>query len=319
MKIVEYIKNEMKKEANQIIKCATKLDSSIKNVIKLFSSTQGKIIITGVGKSGIIGRKIAATLSSTGTTSQFIHSSDALHGDIGVLTKDDILFILSYSGNTSEISTLIPYIKHLGIKIVALTGNKNSVLAKSADITIDCSVESDSELFGLVPTSSTTVMLALGDAIALTLAKKNKLQINDFSKMHPGGTIGKKLLLTVENLMKTGNKIPINFIEAPIKEVIVEMTQKTLGCTVAITQDRKLAGIFTDGDLRRTLVLENWENKKLYEIMQKDPKSIKQKTLAFDALEYMEKNKITALPVVNDGGYVIGIIHIHSILEANIL
>ena len=319
MDIQKTITTSMQKTAEAIIEASKRLDSQIVDVVDLLFCTRGRVVITGVGKSALVGRKIASTLCSTGTSAQFLHSSDALHGDLGLLSKEDVVVAISYSGASQEINPIIPYIKQLGLKLVALTGDKKSILAVASDFVIDCQVAKSSEIFGLVPTASTSVVLAVGDAIAIALSQKRGFKLADFAKMHPGGTIGQKLLLKVKHLMKTGKAIPIVKVNFSITEAIEEMTKKSLGSVIVVDEKGKLEGIFTDGDLRRTICRPNWQGLKIGRVSSGKPKSILKTSLAIEALEFMELNKIMMLPVIDEKKSVIGIIHMHALLEAGLV
>ena len=273
-----------------------------------------------MGKTGIIARKIASTLSSTGSTATFLHAAEGIHGDLGILQKNDVVIAVSYSGNTEELVSLIPYFKLMKIPIIAITGNKDSELAADADYILDSFVPEKYEPFGLVPTASTTVALALGDAIAVSLLEKRNFKESDFAKFHPGGTIGKKLIIKVEDLMHSGENNPIVSEQEKMDKVILEMTSKGLGCTSIVDAEQKLVGIITDGDLRRIFSrFENPHKELAKNTMTTNPKCIKTRTLAIDALNVMEDNKITMIPVVNDNNEPIGMLHLHDIIDAGIV
>ena len=228
METIESIKKEMLFEADAIKLAAEKIDENVKLAVDILLNCKGKIVVSGMGKTGLIGRKISATLASTGTTSIFLHAAEGLHGDLGIISPEDVFLAISYTGNTSELVSLIPYVKFNKIPIIAITGNKNSELAKNADVVLDCFVPKEYEPFGLVPTSSTTVALAIGDALAITLIRKKNFQINDFAKFHPGGTIGKKLLLKVKDLMHINDENPVVTSDVLFSEALLVMTSKVL-------------------------------------------------------------------------------------------
>ncbi len=319
MNIIDFVKNELNLEAEAIRKVAERIDENIEKAIELIFNCNGKVVVTGMGKTGIIGRKIASTLSSTGTTSIFLHAAEGIHGDLGILQPEDIVLAISNSGNTSELISIIPFIKFNKIKIIALTGNLESKLAKNADIVIDCQVGKEYEPFGLVPTASTTVALAVGDAIAVALLKKRNFKEDDFARFHPGGTIGKKLLLRVDELMH--KEIPIVHENEKMDVAIRKMLEINIGGTIVINADARLVGIITDGDLKRIL-LKNPQNimaKTVAETMTKNPKTINGQSLAVDALNLMEDNNITLLPVVDVQHKPIGILQMHDLIKAGVV
>jgi arabinose-5-phosphate isomerase len=318
--LISEVKREMKLAADAIERAADKIDARMEKAVGLIYSSPGKTVVTGMGKTGLIGRKISATLASTGSTSIFLHAAEGIHGDLGILHRDDVVLAVSYSGNTQELLAIIPYIKFLQIPIIAITGNPDSQLAKSADVVLDSSVPSGSEPFNLVPTASTTVALAIGDALAVALLKKRNFQIQDLARFHPGGTIGKKLLLKVEDLMHQGKENPLVQAREKMKDVILTMTEKGLGCTNVVNEEGTLIGIITDGDLRRLMtkggdILEC----SAQEAMTKEPKSISPESLAVAALTLMEDHKITMLPVTDVKRNPIGILHMHDLIRAGVV
>jgi len=319
LETIESIKKEMLCEANAIKLAAEKIDENVKTAVDILLNCKGKIVVSGMGKTGLIGRKISATLASTGTTSIFLHAAEGLHGDLGIISPDDVFLAISYTGNTSELVSLIPYVKFNKIPIIAITGNKNSELAKNADVVLNCFVPKEYEPFGLVPTSSTTVALAIGDALAITLIRKKNFQINDFAKFHPGGTIGKKLLLKVKDLMHIDENNPVVNSKVIFSEALLEMTSKGLGCT-SIVENNKLVGIITDGDLRRILSnYQNAQNLNVKKIMTENPLSGSPEMLAVDALTLMEDHKITMLPIVDKDNSPVGMLHMHDLIKAGVV
>lgn len=317
------IRRIVKEVINIEIKALIDLQNSIKDdfkaAINILKKCNGKIVIIGLGKSGLIGQKISATLSSTGTPSIYLHPVEAAHGDIGVIRKRDVVIIISQSGETEEITDLLPSIKELDIPIIAITGNKNSTLAKNSTVVIDSYVKKEACPMGLAPTASSIVQLAIGDAIAITLLKIKKFKKEDFAKLHPGGTLGKKLTLKVKNIMHVGDELPLVNKDMILKEALIIMTKKRFGCLI-IVEKNKLCGIFTDGDLRRLIEKnKNPFSYKMSAIMIKNPKTINKDELAIDALSVMEKNKITVLPVIDNKKRIEGIIHLHDILSAGIV
>ncbi|MBK9403607.1 MAG: KpsF/GutQ family sugar-phosphate isomerase [Ignavibacteria bacterium] len=277
---------------------------------------KGKVVVTGIGKSGIIAQKIVATFNSTGTYSIFMHSADSLHGDLGVLRKEDVILILSKSGDTSEIKQLIPNFKLLGIKIISIVGNTDSELANLSDIILDASVKEEACPHNLAPTSSTTAALVLGDAIAISLLQKRGFTSENFAFVHPGGNLGKRLLLKVDDLMTKGEDIPVVKLNSKIEDVIYMISSKRLGCA-CVTNKSSIAGIITDGDIRRLLEknLDNIKNTTAKDLMNPDPKIVSKDMPAYTALDIMEKNKITQLIVGDKKNKPIGMIHMHRLIE----
>jgi arabinose-5-phosphate isomerase len=291
------------------------LDSTFNQAIDLLRQCKGRVVVTGVGKSGLIGRKISATLSSTGTPSFFLHPVEALHGDLGMVTAEDILLALSYSGNTLEVCELVKILKSRRVPIVSMTGNPKSVLAGLSDVVLKTPVPREACPFGLAPTASTTAMLALGDALAIVLFELRGLQAEDFRRNHPGGTLGERLKVKVKEIMLTGEKIPSVKEGASLKEVLEELDKKRLGAVLIVNSLGHLTGIFTDGDLRRVVTkYKGLPEAKIEEVMTKNPKRIDENRLAAEALELMENHQITVLPVVNFDGLLVGILHLHEIL-----
>ncbi|MDY0151544.1 MAG: KpsF/GutQ family sugar-phosphate isomerase [Candidatus Cloacimonas sp.] len=322
MNITEIVKNELKVEASAILKVAEQLDSqAIEQAYELLCNCKGKVVLTGIGKTGIIARKISATLASTGTTSIFLHAAEGIHGDLGMISPEDVVIAVSNSGNSQELISIIPFLKFNHVPIIALTGSLTSQLANSADVALDCSVPSEFEPLGLVPTSSTTVALAVGDALAIALLRHKNFQLQDFARFHPGGTIGKKLLLRVADLMHSGETLPIVMDTASMSEAIIEMTSKKLGCTAVIDVANKLSGMITDGDLRRQLHTKGNEllSFSAGACMTTNPKHLHPDELAVYALNLMESYKITMLPVVNDLNEPVGMLHMHDLIKAGVI
>jgi len=276
---------------------------------------KGKIVISGIGKSGIVAQKIVATFNSTGTNSIFLHSADSIHGDLGVVREEDIVILISKSGGTAEVTRLIPVLKKIGVEIILITGNVDSQLAESSDIVLDSSVKEEACSLNLAPTSSSTSALVLGDALAIALLEKRGFTEEDFAAVHPGGILGRKLLLKIQDLMVKGKDIPVVSPSTGLKEVIYMISSKRLGCTVVKNKD-KILGIITDGDIRRLLARDFDMNKvTAKDIMSKNPKTISESMLAKNALEIMEKNKITQLIICNKANKLSGIVHIHLLVE----
>lgn len=277
---------------------------------------KGKVVVTGIGKSGIIAQKIVATFNSTGTYSIFLHSADSIHGDLGVLRKEDVVMIISKSGDTEEIRQLIPNLKLLKVKIISIVGDVNSGLAKISDIALDASVKEEACPHNLAPTSSTTAAVVLGDSLAISLLQKREFTSENFAMVHPGGNLGKRLLLRVGDIMVKESDVPVVDINSSLKDLIYEISSKRLGC-VCVVNKGKITGIITDGDIRR-LLGKNFEGlgkTKAKDIMNKNPKIISGDMLAISALELMEKNKITQLIVGNSRKEPVGIIHLHRLVE----
>jgi len=313
--ILERAKEILQIEKLGLEEVSKNLDFSFAQALELILNIKGRVVVTGVGKSGIIGRKISATLSSTGTPSFFLHPVEALHGDLGMVTREDILLALSYSGNTLEVCELASILKKRNIKIISLTGNPESRLAKLSDIVINTKVPREACPFDLAPTTSTTATLALGDALAICLFELKGLNSEDFRKNHPGGSLGERLKVKVKEIMLTDEKIPVVPEGTFLEDAIVEIDRKRLGCVLITNSLGTLIGIITDGDLRRIfLKYKTYSNLKVEEVMTKNPKVIEENRLASEALEMMEKYLITVLPVINYDQKLVGILHLHDIL-----
>lgn len=320
--IYESIKGELEKEASAIRKVAEALDpTQVEIAFKLLRDCQGKIVVTGIGKAGIIARKISATLASTGTTSIFLHAAEGIHGDLGMLSREDLVLAISNSGNTPEMLAIIPFIKFIGIPLVSLTGNPDSQLAKASDAVLSTKVDADLEPLGMVPTSSTTVTLALGDALAIALLKDKNFSLHDFARVHPGGAIGKRLLLKVKDLMHSGNALPRVLSDTPMREAILEMTSKKLGSTIVEDNRGLMIGIITDGDLRRQLQVkgDSLLRHSAEDCMTKNPKCAHCDDLAAAALAHMEEHSITMLPIVDSNGKAVGLLHMHDLISAGVV
>jgi arabinose-5-phosphate isomerase len=309
----------LKTEAAAILALVERLDERFEAAVRLLLECRGRVILTGMGKSGIICRKIAATLSSTGTPAFFLHPAEAIHGDLGVITTADVVIALSYSGETGELLRLLETIKRLGAKLIALTGDCNSTLGKSADVALDCHVSEEACPMNLVPTASTTAALALGDALAMTLLVAKGFREEDFANLHPGGKLGKRLM-RVEQLMHGGDQAPIVRIDTPMKDVIYEMNSKKLGMTCVVSAEERLVGIITDGDLRRHMsdslsIVQGTAG----EIMTHRPITVTRDLFAVEALNLMEQRKITALVVVDAGDRVAGVVHLHALWRTEMI
>ncbi|OGT53377.1 MAG: D-arabinose 5-phosphate isomerase [Gammaproteobacteria bacterium RIFCSPHIGHO2_12_FULL_42_13] len=306
-------------EAKAIHALMHRLDHSFANACRRLISCHGRIVVMGVGKSGHIGRKIAATFASTGSPAFFVHPSEAKHGDIGMITQQDVLLVLSYSGETEEIISLIPFIKRLNVPLITLTGKPHSTIAQAATINIDVSIEKEACPLGLAPTTSTTAALVMGDALAMALLERRGFTEKDFALSHPGGTLGRRLLLLVDEIMHKGDAIPKVHHQASIKTALMEMTQKKLGMTTVLDNDDQLIGIFTDGDVRRAFDNNaDIHQTPIRQVMTKNPKVIQPGILAAEALSIMESYKITALIITDEYNHPQGIVHIHDILRAGV-
>lgn len=312
--IISIGKQVLQLEANAVESLASKLDENFVRAVELLSRTKSRVIVTGMGKSGLVGRKIASTLSSCGTPALYIHPAEAGHGDLGMIVKDDILMAISYSGETKEICSLLEFVKRIGIKLIGITGNKNSKLAKYSDIVLETKVEKEAGPAGVVPTASSTAALALGDALAIALMKKKAFGVKDFVFFHPQGEAGKRLI-KIKNLMHRGGSIPSVSQNASMKKVLHEISDKNLGMTCVIDRKENLIGIITDGDLRRALQKygERFLLKKAKDCMTENPLTIDKNNLATKALNLMEENKVTSLIVKNKSGKIEGIIHLHDL------
>jgi arabinose-5-phosphate isomerase len=302
-------------EAAAILALVARLDARFDRAVELLRECRGRVILTGMGKSGILCRKIAATLTSTGTPALFLHPAEAIHGDLGVIQSDDVVVALSYSGETDEILRLLETIRRLGAKLIAITGSPGSTLAQAADVALDCSVIEEACPLNLVPTASTTAALAIGDALAMTLLVEKGFRQEDFANLHPGGKIGKRLM-RVDRLMHADAQCPIVRVDARMRDVIYEMSSKQLGMTCVIDGDDTLLGIITDGDLRRRMerggeILDLSAG----DVMSRHPVSVARATLAAEALNIMEQRKITSLVVAEDGlpSRVAGVLHLHDL------
>jgi arabinose-5-phosphate isomerase len=317
--IVEEGKKVVRIEAKSVADLERRIDENFARAVDLILKCKGRVIVTGVGKSGIVARKIVATMNSTGTPAVFLHSSDAVHGDLGMVRRDDVVVCISKSGNTDELSSLLPMFKRLGVPIISLVGKMSSTLAQESTVTLDASVEEEACPHDLAPTSSTTVTLVLGDALAIALLNKRQFTKEDFALYHPGGMIGKRLLLKVDELMISGAAIPRVRIEVSLRDAIMEITTKRLGCTLVLNGDGKLAGLITDGDLRRLLQkTTDISNVSLADVMTKKPKTIAHGTLAVLALQEMESYNITQVIVVDENELPIGVVHLHDLVKAGL-
>ena len=318
-KIVSLGKKAIRIEAQALTELSHRIDRSFAAAVDLLHSARGKAIVTGMGKSGLIGQKIAATLTSTGTPAIFLHPTDALHGDLGIVSKGDVAIIISKSGETDELFEVLSLLKRAGVKIIALSGKPDSPLAAQADVVLDVSVKEEACPHDLVPTSSTTASLAMGDALAIALLEQRGFTPEDFAGLHPGGGLGKRLLLKVSDLMLSGKDVPRVGKDAGMKEAIIEMTAKR-GVTSVVDDEGRLLGIITDGDLKRLLArTEDIFSLKASEVSIKNPKTIDPNQLAVKAAKVMEECRVTSLLVVDKDKRPVGIIHLHDIMQAGVL
>lgn len=315
--IVETAKRSVEEQSLAVKNIASLIDESFAEAVELIFKSNGRVIITGIGKSAIIANKIVATLNSTGTPAIFMHAADAIHGDLGLVQEKDVVICISKSGNTPEIKVLIPLLKRASNPLIAITGNKNSFLAEEADFVFNSYVEKEVCPNNLAPTTSTTAQLVLGDALAVSLLHMRNFSSNDFAKYHPGGTLGKKLFLTVKDLVEQNEKPSVE-LNSNIKEVIIEISEKRLGVSAVVKQN-KIQGIITDGDLRRMLAkTDDFSNLCAVDIMSENPKSIDIDAMAVDAMHLMEKHEISQLLVTQNDAYA-GVIHLHDLVKEGIL
>lgn len=309
----------IKAESEAIAALERQIDHNFSHACEILLNCQGRIVVMGIGKSGHIARKVASTMASTGTPALFVHPSEASHGDMGMVIAQDVVILFSYSGETPEILYLLPALKRLGLPLIALTGKPQSTLAMTATVHIDVSVAQEACPLGLAPTCSTTVALVMGDALAIALLEARGFTAQDFALSHPGGSLGRRLLLRIESLMHVGKDIPIVTADCPLSEALIEMTHKRFGMTTVVDPQGNLIGVFTDGDLRRALDKGcDIHRTPISELMTRRSITLSPKALATAALQLMESHKITALVVVNENGQLTGIVHIHDLLQARV-
>ena len=307
-------------EAQAISALIDRIDSAFSRAVDLLLACSGRVVVSGVGKSGHIARKIAATLASTGTPSMFVHAAEAAHGDLGMITRDDVLLALSYSGEGDELLTMLPIAKRQGTPLVAITGNASSALAKLADVHIDVFVEKEACPLNLAPTSSTTAMLAMGDALAIACLDARGFGAEDFARAHPGGALGRKLLTYVRDVMRTGEQIPIIDDGSSVMDALHEITRKQIGVTAIVDKRNTLAGIFTDGDLRRLLErVGDVRNVDVAAVMTRDPLTISADVLAAEAAQLMDERRKNVLLVVNQAGQLVGALSMPDLLAAKVI
>jgi arabinose-5-phosphate isomerase len=313
-------KKVLRIEAEAILALIDKINGDFSRAMEIILYCKGRVVVTGMGKSGLIGKKIAATLASTGTPALFLHPAEGIHGDLGMVMKGDVIIAISNSGETEEIVKLLPVFKRLAVPVIAMTGGMKSALAKAAEVTIDVGVTEEACPMGLAPTASTTAALAMGDAMAITLLEKRGFKEEDFACFHPGGSLGKKLLLRVEDVMHSGAEVPVVKADTSMREALFEITSKKMGITTVVDGDGKLVGVITDGDLRRYLEKsDDLFSKNAGELAHGNPKMISRDALAAEAVAIMEKYSITSLLSVDGEGRPEGIIHLHDLLKAGVV
>jgi len=307
-------------EAQAVFALASRLDHNFADACTALLACKGRIVVSGMGKSGHIGKKIASTFSSTGSPAIFVHPGEASHGDLGMITQNDVVLAISNSGNTYELLILLPLLKRLNVPLIALTGNLNSTLAKAANICLDASIQQEACPLGLAPTTSTTVTLVMGDALAITLLQARGFSAEDFALSHPGGSLGKRLLLQIDELCHKDNALPVIHSHATIREALIEVTAKKLGMTCIVDSAGILIGVYTDGDIRRTLTKhQNINDILIKDVMTTNPETITYGLLATDALARMQTKSITSLVVINELRQPVAVVHIHDLLRSGII
>ena len=315
--INELAKDVLDIEAKAILRLKNNIGDDFDKAVDILYNCKGRVIVTGMGKSGLIGKKIAATMSSTGTPAYFLHPAESTHGDSGVITRNDVIIAISNSGETQELLNLLPLIKRFGCEMIGMTGNLNSTLAKTSEVTLDISVEREACPLGKAPTASTTATLAMGDALAVCLMEKKGFTKEDFLMYHPSGKLGKGLTYKVRDLMITGDKMPVVSDDETFTDVINTISEYKLGMAMVVDSDRKLSGLLTDGDIRRTVIKYHDISKlRIKDVMTSNPKRITSDAYAASALNLMEKFSITALAVVDENNVPVGVIHVHDLLRA---
>jgi arabinose-5-phosphate isomerase len=319
--IIEEARRVIRVEAEALVSMAERIDGDFERAVELILASKGRVVVTGMGKSGLIGLKIASTMASTGTPAFFLHPAEGIHGDLGMIMKGDVVIALSNSGETEELVRILPVVKRLGASLVAMTGNIASTLARSSDVTLDVSVKEEACPLGLAPTASTTATLAMGDALAVVLLGRRGFRAEDFALFHPGGSLGKKLLLTVADLMQSGDSLPLVNCDTLMREALFVITSKKLGITGVVDSGGAMIGVITDGDLRRALERGvDIINQSAESLMSRNPKRIKSSELAARALQQMEMFSITSLFVIDDDESCrpVGVLHLHDLLKAGL-
>ena len=319
-RILNRAQSVLSTEASAITALVPRLGETFTQACRLILECKGRLVVSGMGKSGHVGNKIAATFASTGTPAFFVHPAEASHGDIGMITAQDVVLAISNSGETDELVTILPVIKRLGIPMIALTGRADSTLGRAASVALDVSVETEACPLNLAPTASTTATLALGDALAVAVLEARGFTEDDFARSHPGGSLGRRLLLYVEDVMHTGKQLPLVTPDTLLREGLLEMSRKGLGMTTVVDEQNHLLGVFTDGDLRRTLDKQiDLRAALMGEVMTANPKRATTRMLAAAAVHVMETYKITALPVVDEHNVVVGALNVHDLLRAGVM
>lgn len=321
--MLEQARQVLRMEAEAVLEQVERIDEQFKAAVEMIMACPGRTVITGMGKSGIIGRKMAATLASTGTPSFYLHPAEGIHGDLGMVTEGDVVIALSNSGETGEVLHILPSLRRIGAKLIAMVGNPNSTLAKNSDIVLNVGVTREACPLGLAPTSSTTAALAYGDALALALLSKRKFTASQFAVFHPGGSLGRKLLLTVEDIMHSGTENPLVKADISVQDALFVITDKGLGAVSVVDDDNKMLGVLTDGDIRRGLSKGvDFLKRPVTELMTASPKTITKEKLAAQALHIMESNRpkpITVLPVVDAENHVIGLLHMTDLVRQGVV
>jgi arabinose-5-phosphate isomerase len=318
--ILERARQVLKIEADAVAALIPRLGEEFTRAVEILYECQGRVVLTGMGKSGFIAKKIAATLTSTGTPAFYLHPAEGVHGDLGMIVRGDVVIAVSNSGNTTEITEILPALKRFGVKLIALVGNAQSALAKESDVALDVSVDEEACSLNLTPTASTTAALAMGDAVAVALFEKRGFKAEDFANIHPGGRLGRRLIVRVRDLMRAGSEMPIVSEVMLMRDAILEISTKRLGMTMVVDAEGRLAGIVTDGDLRRGLEKHgNLLEQQVKDCMTQSPKIIDRNELAARAVQVMEHHKITSLLIVDPAGRPDGAIHLHDILQAGVV
>lgn len=318
---MEVARDVLRIEARSIEALGARLSGAFVDAVSRVRDCRGRVVVSGIGKSGHVARKLAATLASTGTPAFFVHAAEASHGDLGMITPDDVVIMLSNSGETDELVTLAPHIRRQGAVLIAMTGNARSSLAQTADIHLDAAVDAEACPLGLAPTASTTAMLALGDALALALLDARGFSADDFARSHPGGALGRRLLTTVRDVMRSGDALPTVSLQATLAHAVIEMSSKGMGMTAVVDADDRVAGVFTDGDLRRAVERgADFRATRVCDLMSRNPRRITPERLAIDCVELMERTpKITQLLVVDAEDRLVGALHIHDLFRARVV
>ena len=319
-RLIEMGRDALRIEARAVAALVDRLGADFESACRMLLACTGRVVVSGVGKSGHVGGKIAATLASTGTPAFFLHAAEASHGDLGMVAKGDVVLAISYSGETAELLTILPLFKRMGAPLIAMTGNPQSTLAREADAHLDISVPAEACPLNLAPTASTTATLAMGDALAVALLKHRGFTEVDFARSHPGGALGRRLLLRVSDVMRTGDDLPMVGPDTPLPEGLLEMSRKRLGLTAVVDADRKVVGVFTDGDLRRALDRHiDVQQARMADVMTKGSRSIGPHELAAEAVLMMEKHAVNGLLVRDAGGVLVGALNVHDLLRAGVM